>query len=131
MRRHLWTLVLGGLLSTFVLSSNAQAWHFKKPACPPTPTCAPAPQCPPAPECPPKEPCLQKYCHPTPKCNLPPLFPPHKSCLACPEHVKPPCIVSLCPAPAPPCPPVVFLSSPQASSQWVAPAPQAPSKQAY
>jgi hypothetical protein len=124
MRRHLWTMVLGGLLSTFVLSSNAQAWHFKKPACPPKPTCAPSPQCAPEP-CPPPAPCAPKK-----TCHLPPLFPPHKSCLAFPEHVRPPCIVSLCPAPAPPCPPVVYLSSPQASSQWVAPAPQAPSKQA-
>jgi hypothetical protein len=126
MRRHLWTLVLGGLLGTFVLSSNAQAWHFKKPACPP-PKCEPcaSPQCPtPQEPCPPPAPCP-----PPKKCHFQ-LFPTHKSCLNFPEHVKPPCIVPPCPAPAPPCPPVVYLS-PAPSPQGVAPAPQAPSKQAF
>jgi hypothetical protein len=124
MRRHLWTLVMGGLIGTLVLASDAQAWHHKK-ACPPPTPCAapaPAPQCPPPAECPPK-----KCCHGG-------LFSKHS--LFC-GHKEPkcepqPCVVQPLPPPAPPCPPVVYFPpAPSSQSQWVAPTGQAPSKQGY
>ncbi len=54
MKRHLLTLVLSGLVGSFVLAGNAEACHKKKCTCAPAPTCAvvvPAPCPPPAPVC--------------------------------------------------------------------------------
>ena len=87
MKRHLLTLVLSGLVGSFVLAGNAEACHKKKCTCAPAPCAvveavaapcpAPAPVC--EPTCAPKKKCglfahmkgMKLGCHKTAVCAKP------------------------------------------------------------
>ncbi len=116
MREALKVLIFGGVASTLLLAGNAQAFHFKKKACPEPQPCAapvatpqcvtPAPQCPPPAECPPPK-----------KCCMGGLF-GGKHTMFCkvghpPKCERQPCIVPPCAPPPIPCP-VVYAPAPSA-----------------
>ena len=113
MRRHLGTWVLGGLIGTLVLSSDALAGHTKQ-KCDTSQASekgaseqgASEQAATPQEESPPKEKCPPKKC-----CQFQ-IFPKHKSCFDWPEKVVQPCIVPPCPAPPAPCPPIVHFPPP-------------------